>query len=502
MKEESGHDNTGLTIPLGAAPPEREDVQHEYPHAGLPPLEEMKTARVLVITPATGGAALALNRILDEQPAAPGMYVITPKDFADECEVTVTTFGYFAVHVAGDARHEFRVWPSATIRDAEAAYRTELERERLIPPAIARTTRPRPAPPTLEQLRLRLDALSSRLIPGQLLPARRLLALFRNRAATAEELKALVEEIELFENEAGITPPSGNGTMLYFLIHEEDTTHQGSMLMGAAYAESRNASAVGYGWRWMTQTEFNLRCDASGRTPHVLLRTPSTLPAGVELTEEDLAPPAVVNTAQLGETRRRLLAAPSLLDMNSLGRCIVGLTLSRVVGRQLGIEDKHQIPHLALAHLGLAGARFDALYRIAAWPDDLRERWHAIPARRDWENHPLGHLADDAAERRERAVIAAAVIERFINSYGAFTATVRRPLQLIDHTKPEREEDVKLQPGTYTLRRVPNPYGYDGNWLVVEGTTTGMTEASWLERARTKGRGFDLAEGGQLNTAQ
>jgi hypothetical protein len=74
----------------------------------------------------------------------------------------------------------------------------------------------------------------------------------------------------------------------------------------------------------------------------------------------------------------------------------------------------------------------------------------------------------------------------------AISAAVRRPMTLIDHSKPEEEEDVRVEPGVYTLARIPNPYGYDGNWLVIEGTTTGMTEEAWLERSRWESRPYDL----------
>lgn len=120
------------------------------------------------------------------------------------------------------------------------------------------------------------------------------------------------------------------------------------------------------------------------------------------------------NATELEKTRLLILADPSLLDQDKIGRCPVGLTLSRILGRPLTIEDKHDIPELARVHLGLNERDFDAIYRICAWPYDLRMCWEEIPARRDMTNHPLGHLADDEEERAARAEVAAEVLRRFI----------------------------------------------------------------------------------------
>jgi hypothetical protein len=121
-----------------------------------------------------------------------------------------------------------------------------------------------------------------------------------------------------------------------------------------------------------------------------------------------------VNTAELEQTRLLLLADPPLFDESKVGRCPVGITLSRILGRQLTISDKHDVEGLAREHLGLDSAQFDALYRIGAWPVDLRERWHRIHARRDMMRHPQGHLASDEEERAARAEVAAEVLRRFI----------------------------------------------------------------------------------------
>lgn len=76
----------------------------------------------------------------------------------------------------------------------------------------------------------------------------------------------------------------------------------------------------------------------------------------------------------------------------------------------------------------------------------------------------------------------------------AMTATVHGTLRLIDHSKPEREEEAELTPGVYALVRVPNPYGFeDAPWLVVEGTTLGMTLNSWVERAALSSAVYELS---------
>lgn len=130
----------------------------------------------------------------------------------------------------------------------------------------------------------------------------------------------------------------------------------------------------------------------------------------------DDPPPATAATAELETTRQAILADPSLLDERAFGQNIIGITLSRVLGRAVTPDDKRYLPHLALVHLGLTEERFDRLHRLSHWPEDLRLRWHEIPARREYLTHPAGHLADEEAERRERAAITAAVIERFVTA--------------------------------------------------------------------------------------
>lgn len=128
------------------------------------------------------------------------------------------------------------------------------------------------------------------------------------------------------------------------------------------------------------------------------------------------------NVTELEKTRLQILSDPSALDMSEVGRCPIGLTLSRVLDRPLTINDKPDVEQLARTHLGLDDEEFDALYRICAWPDDLRERWHAIPARRDMMNHPQGHIADDEGERAARAEVAAELLRRFVLAHRDYVA--------------------------------------------------------------------------------
>jgi hypothetical protein len=53
---------------------------------------------------------------------------------------------------------------------------------------------------------------------------------------------------------------------------------------------------------------------------------------------------------------------------------------------------------------------------------------------------------------------------------------------MLDFAKPERENKVNIQPGTYELVRIPNPYGYrNRTWLIIKDTTIGMSEGAWKQ---------------------
>jgi hypothetical protein len=61
------------------------------------------------------------------------------------------------------------------------------------------------------------------------------------------------------------------------------------------------------------------------------------------------------------------------------------------------------------------------------------------------------------------------------------TATLKRAWKMIDAGENAKERDVTVQPGTYELERVRNPYAYSAKWLVLKGTLIGMTEGSWMQ---------------------
>lgn len=60
-------------------------------------------------------------------------------------------------------------------------------------------------------------------------------------------------------------------------------------------------------------------------------------------------------------------------------------------------------------------------------------------------------------------------------------ATTKRVWEMLDYSKPRNEDKTELQPGTYELERISNPHGFEGNWLVVKGTTIGMSEGAWKQ---------------------
>lgn len=108
----------------------------EHPYKELPPFGEMKAARVLLVTPLTGLAAELPPAGHDEHPPRPGMYIIVPQSFPDECEVSPSLFGYFAQHLADGALHKFRVWPAEYLGAAEEQYESVRAESKLMPAAI------------------------------------------------------------------------------------------------------------------------------------------------------------------------------------------------------------------------------------------------------------------------------------------------------------------------------------------------------------------------------
>jgi hypothetical protein len=99
----------------------------DYPYDGLPPLDELKAARVLAVRRAAGEGADEANRLLEESKAEAGMYIQVPRDFPDQCEVRPTAFGLYARHLADGALHTFQVWPAPYLRAAEERYARERE---------------------------------------------------------------------------------------------------------------------------------------------------------------------------------------------------------------------------------------------------------------------------------------------------------------------------------------------------------------------------------------
>lgn len=78
------------------------------------------------------------------------------------------------------------------------------------------------------------------------------------------------------------------------------------------------------------------------------------------------------------------------------------------------------------------------------------------------------------------------------------TATTKRPWELLDHTKSMNNMRVTMPAGTHQLERIPNPKGYPGNWLVIKGTTIGMSEGAWRDwkngDLNSKGKPIDWGE--------
>lgn len=60
-------------------------------------------------------------------------------------------------------------------------------------------------------------------------------------------------------------------------------------------------------------------------------------------------------------------------------------------------------------------------------------------------------------------------------------ATLKRDWEVHDASNPPKAPTKILAPGTYELERIPNPLGYQGNWLVLVGTKTGMAENAWRQ---------------------
>lgn len=54
------------------------------------------------------------------------------------------------------------------------------------------------------------------------------------------------------------------------------------------------------------------------------------------------------------------------------------------------------------------------------------------------------------------------------------------PLNLLDYSKPGHGEDrfTPVQPGTYNINEIVNPYGHAASWYMIENTTLGSARRS------------------------
>lgn len=57
-------------------------------------------------------------------------------------------------------------------------------------------------------------------------------------------------------------------------------------------------------------------------------------------------------------------------------------------------------------------------------------------------------------------------------------AILLRTWEMMDYTDDPKKK-VKVPAGEYQVERIPNPYGHKNYWLILKGTTTGMSEGSW-----------------------
>lgn len=57
------------------------------------------------------------------------------------------------------------------------------------------------------------------------------------------------------------------------------------------------------------------------------------------------------------------------------------------------------------------------------------------------------------------------------------------PWYAYDGRKPDDGQNTIIRPGTHTVIRMQNPFGYDNMWLVITGTQIGLAEESWRKLA-------------------
>lgn len=60
------------------------------------------------------------------------------------------------------------------------------------------------------------------------------------------------------------------------------------------------------------------------------------------------------------------------------------------------------------------------------------------------------------------------------------TATLKKAWEMVDAKNSAKEHTI-VEPGTYELERIENPYGHNAKWLVLKGTKIGMAEGAWRQ---------------------
>jgi hypothetical protein len=77
--------------------------------------------------------------------------------------------------------------------------------------------------------------------------------------------------------------------------------------------------------------------------------------------------------------------------------------------------------------------------------------------------------------------------------------TLKGMIEMVDFTQAENSQKVPIQPGTYELERIRNPYGYDGSCLTLKGTKIGMAEDAWTQHIASGGKlEVVMEENGQI----
>ena len=62
------------------------------------------------------------------------------------------------------------------------------------------------------------------------------------------------------------------------------------------------------------------------------------------------------------------------------------------------------------------------------------------------------------------------------------TMTLKKEWQVADASQPSYVP-ANIPAGTHEVERVPNPYGNEGDWLVLKGTKIGAKEEFWRKHS-------------------